>query len=251
MFFSFFQNYLTLSTELLILLSVRSCLANGVTSPLTYKVTDPITGNPLQCDRCPPGTFLRARCSSIKKSECAPCPQGSFTELWNYIGRCLRCGDCGRNQVVKKECTANSDCQCECKQGYFYRQDYDMCVRHSECPSGQGVLAKGTASLHYLRFILPLTVSFIDRLCVSPAGTPERDTVCGRCSVGTFSDISSTDQNCTQHKSCSDAGMHLVLKGAVWHDSLCANCRDRKGKIFSFKLKIGWLVSVACYKGVI
>ncbi|XP_043995260.1 venom phosphodiesterase 2 isoform X2 [Gambusia affinis] len=195
------KNYLTLSTELLILLSVRSWLANGVTSPLTYEVTDPITRNPLQCDRCPPGTFLRARCSSIKKSECAPCPQGSFTELWNYIGRCLRCGVCGRNQVVKKECTANSDCQCECKQGYFYRQDYDMCVRHSECPSGQGVLTKGTA---------------------------ERDTGCSVCSEGTFSDISSTHQNCTQHKSCSDAGLQLVLKGSSWHDSVCANCQQLK-----------------------
>ncbi|XP_007569094.1 tumor necrosis factor receptor superfamily member 6B-like isoform X2 [Poecilia formosa] len=192
---------LILSTELLILLSVRSWLANGVASPLTYEVTDRITGNPLLCDRCPPGTFLRARCSSTKKSDCAPCPQGSFTELWNYIGRCLRCAVCGRNQVVKKECTPISDCQCECKPGYFYSQDYDMCVRHSECPSGQGVLTKGT---------------------------PERDTVCGMCSVGTFSDISSTDQICTQHKSCSAAGLQLVLKGAIWHDNLCANCTDLK-----------------------
>uniref|UniRef100_A0A3B3YZN1 TNFR-Cys domain-containing protein n=1 Tax=Poecilia mexicana TaxID=48701 RepID=A0A3B3YZN1_9TELE len=168
---------------------------------LTYEVTDPITGKPLQCDRCPPGTFLRASCSSIKERECAPCPQGSFTELWNYIGRCLRCGVCGRNQVVKKECTAISDCQCECKPGYFYSQDYDMCVRHSECPSGQEVLTKGTA---------------------------ETDTVCSVCSEGSFSDISSAHQNCTQHKNCSDAGLQLVLRGSSWHDSVCANCQHQK-----------------------
>ncbi|KAM4724678.1 tumor necrosis factor receptor superfamily member 11B-like isoform 3-T3 [Anableps anableps] len=190
---------LTMSAELfLLLLSVHAWLANGASS-LTFEHTDPITGSPVLCDRCPPGTFLRASCTSIKKSECAPCPQGSFTELWNYIGRCLRCGVCGRNQVVKKECTADSDRQCECKQGYFYHQDYDMCVRHSECPSGQGVLTEGTA---------------------------EKDTVCSKCSDGTFSDLSSNVLNCTQHKNCSDAGLQLALKGASWHDSVCANCGD-------------------------
>ncbi|MED6289127.1 hypothetical protein CHARACLAT_033153, partial [Characodon lateralis] len=136
------MEFLTLLTELFILLSVRAWLANSVAAPLTYADTDPITGRPVQCDRCPPGTYLRAGCSSIRKSDCAACPDGSFTELWNYIGRCLRCGVCGRNQVVKKECTADSDCQCECKQGYFYHQAYDMCLRHSECPSGHGVLTR-------------------------------------------------------------------------------------------------------------
>ncbi|KAM4550155.1 tumor necrosis factor receptor superfamily member 6B-like [Fundulus diaphanus] len=188
-------------TELLLLLSVRSWLAHGITAPPTYEHTDPLTGRTVQCDRCPPGTFLRASCSSVTKSECAPCPEGSFTELWNYIGRCLRCGICGRNQVVKKECSADSDRQCECIQGYFYRQDYDMCVRHSECPSGHGVLTRGT---------------------------PEKDTVCHTCSEGTFSDISSAQQSCKQHKSCSDAGLQLVFKGSTWHDSVCANCRERK-----------------------
>uniref|UniRef100_A0A3Q2QMU8 Tumor necrosis factor receptor superfamily member 11B n=1 Tax=Fundulus heteroclitus TaxID=8078 RepID=A0A3Q2QMU8_FUNHE len=188
-------------TELFLLLSVRSWLAHGTTAPPTYEHTDPLTGTTVQCDRCPPGTFLRASCSSDTKSDCAPCPEGSFTELWNYIGHCLRCGICGRNQVVKKECSADSDRQCECKQGYFYRQDYDMCVRHSECPSGHGVLTRGT---------------------------PEKDTVCQACSEGTFSDISSAQQSCKQHKSCSDAGLQLVLKGSTWHDSVCANCGERK-----------------------
>uniref|UniRef100_A0A3Q2T8Y7 Tumor necrosis factor receptor superfamily member 11B n=1 Tax=Fundulus heteroclitus TaxID=8078 RepID=A0A3Q2T8Y7_FUNHE len=186
-------------TELFLLLSVRSWLAHGTTAPPTYEHTDPLTGTTVQCDRCPPGTFLRASCSSDTKSDCAPCPEGSFTELWNYIGHCLRCGICGRNQVVKKECSADSDRQCECKQGYFYRQDYDMCVRHSECPSGHGVLTRGTA---------------------------ETDTVCRICSDGTFSDISSADHNCTQHQSCGNAGMKLVLKGTIWHDNVCAKVKD-------------------------
>lgn len=127
-----------------VLLSARVALVDGAAAPpLTFTDTDPMSGKQLECDRCPPGTYLRARCTSTRKSECAPCPQGSFTELWNYIDKCLRCGVCGQNQVEKTACSADSDCQCECKQGYYYKQRNDMCLRHSECPPGQEVLTKG------------------------------------------------------------------------------------------------------------
>ncbi|MED6293024.1 hypothetical protein CHARACLAT_006575, partial [Characodon lateralis] len=58
--------------------------------------------------------------------------------------------------------------------------------------------------------------------------TAEKDTVCHICPEGTFSDISSANQNCTQHKSCSDAGLQWLLKGSTWHDSVCANCEELK-----------------------
>uniref|UniRef100_A0A4W6BTE6 TNFR-Cys domain-containing protein n=1 Tax=Lates calcarifer TaxID=8187 RepID=A0A4W6BTE6_LATCA len=136
------------------LLSARAVLVASVAAPaLTFRGTDPITGQPVVCDRCPPGTYLRARCTMTRKSECAPCPPGSFTELWNHIGKCLRCGVCGHDQVVKKACSADSDCQCQCKDGYYYQKNYDMCLRHRECPSGEGVLTEDGAS--YLREILP------------------------------------------------------------------------------------------------
>lgn len=126
------------------LLSARAVLVASVAAPaLTFRGTDPITGQPVVCDRCPPGTYLRARCTMTRKSECAPCPPGSFTELWNHIGKCLRCGVCGHDQVVKKACSADSDCQCQCKDGYYYQKNYDMCLRHRECPSGEGVLTEG------------------------------------------------------------------------------------------------------------
>ncbi|XP_041867740.1 tumor necrosis factor receptor superfamily member 6B-like [Melanotaenia boesemani] len=184
---------------LLLLLSAHIALVR--TSPPTYEDRDPITGKPIQCERCPPGTFRRARCSSTKNTECSPCPEGSFTQLWNHINKCLRCGVCNRNEVVKRECTAHNDCECECKQGYFYNPGYGMCDRHGVCPSGQGVLTEGTA---------------------------EKDTVCHICSNNTYSDTFSAHQKCMTHKNCSDAGLQMVLKGSTWHDSLCANCTDVK-----------------------
>ncbi|XP_070777875.1 tumor necrosis factor receptor superfamily member 6B [Enoplosus armatus] len=187
-----------------LLLSLRASLVDGVaSSSLTFKDKDPITGKPVECDRCPPGTYLSARCTSMLKSECSPCPPGSFTELWNYIGKCLRCGVCGQNQVVKTACSADSDCQCECKRGYYYKKKYDMCLRHSACPPGQEVLTPGT---------------------------PDEDTVCHVCPNGTYSDTVSADQNCTEHRSCDAAGQHLVLKGSTWHDSVCASCEELKSR---------------------
>uniref|UniRef100_A0A3Q1GUK4 TNFR-Cys domain-containing protein n=1 Tax=Acanthochromis polyacanthus TaxID=80966 RepID=A0A3Q1GUK4_9TELE len=167
---------------------------------MSETLMDPVTGNPVICDRCPPGTYLRDRCSSTHKSQCAPCPPGSFTELWNHIGKCLRCGVCGYNMIEKTACTADSDCQCECKPGYYFKEEYDMCVRHSECPAGQGVASQGTAN---------------------------KDTVCHICSNNTYSDVSSAHNNCTEHQMCSDVEL---LKGSIWHNSICANCGVLKGK---------------------
>lgn len=135
---------LSLSSVALLLLSLRGAPVDAVAAPpLTYTDVDPVSGASLQCDRCPPGTYLQSRCTSTRKSDCAPCPSGSFTELWNYIGKCFRCSLCDRDQVVKKACTADSDCQCECKPGYYHWRNSDMCLRHSRCPVGQGVLSNG------------------------------------------------------------------------------------------------------------
>ncbi|XP_070702541.1 tumor necrosis factor receptor superfamily member 6B [Pempheris klunzingeri] len=184
-----------------VLLSLRAALLAA--SSRTFRSTDPITGRPVECDSCAPGTYLRSRCTSAQKSDCAPCPPGSFTELWNYIGKCLRCGVCGQNQVVKTPCSADTDCQCECRPGYFFKESYDMCVQHRVCPAGQGVLSTGTA---------------------------DEDVVCHTCPNGTFSDSVSAHQNCTKHKSCRAAGLQLLLRGSAWHNNLCTNCEELKSK---------------------
>lgn len=187
---------------LLLLLTAHTAPVSGSASPpLTFEDRDPITGNTVTCDRCPPGQYLRARCSVARKSDCAPCPDGSFTELWNHIGKCLRCGVCGQNQVVKTPCSADRDCQCQCKQGYYYKPQYDMCLRHSACPSGQGVLT---------------------------TGTPDMDTVCQTCPNGTFSDSPSALKNCSDYRRCSGAGLQVALGGSSWHDNVCVNCSALK-----------------------
>lgn len=59
--------------------------------------------------------------------------------------------------------------------------------------------------------------------------------MCQTCSDGTFSEVSSAHHNCTEHKSCSGAGLGLALRGSSWHDNVCANYRDLKGEMSGLK----------------
>ncbi|XP_062265379.1 tumor necrosis factor receptor superfamily member 6B-like [Platichthys flesus] len=179
-----------------VLLAVHAVLLDGA---LTFKQTDPVTGTQLVCEGCAPGTFLRARCTSTSRSECAPCPAGSYTEIWNYIRKCLRCSLCGHYEVTRTACTAHSNTKCACKEGFYFDKQTELCMPHSACPSGQGVLSKGTS---------------------------DQNTVCHVCPDGTFSDSISAHHNCTRAKSCDGAGQHLLLRSAPWHDSVCTSCEE-------------------------
>ncbi|XP_062343307.1 tumor necrosis factor receptor superfamily member 11B-like [Osmerus eperlanus] len=187
---------------LLTTMLILGCCSGASTEPhmQTFQHEDPYSGRLLECQLCPPGTYLRKACSDdSSKSDCATCPTGSFTELWNFIPKCLRCGMCVGNRVVKKECTPSQDCVCECKQGYYFNKWLQDCTRHTECSSGYGVISKGTA---------------------------EKDSKCEQCSSGFFSVEISSDAPCTPHSSCTAADKHVMLKGRTWHDVICASCAE-------------------------
>ncbi|XP_013869694.1 tumor necrosis factor receptor superfamily member 6B [Austrofundulus limnaeus] len=176
-------------------------LLHGVTSasePVpTYNHQNPFTGGTLTCNRCPPGTHLAAHCTATAPTKCAPCRSDHFTELWNYLPRCLYCNNiCTQNQEVETECSPVSNRVCRCKAG-FYMMD-DFCMRHSECGLGHGVQTKGT---------------------------PQKDTVCERCSTGYFSNSSSAMDVCVQHQNCTDRQL-LFLNGSSVHDTVCGTCED-------------------------
>uniref|UniRef100_A0A8C6TU63 TNFR-Cys domain-containing protein n=1 Tax=Neogobius melanostomus TaxID=47308 RepID=A0A8C6TU63_9GOBI len=138
---------------------------------------------------------MERRCTASSPSVCEACPPGSFTALWNYIGRCLRCSVCARNMVQSRECRRDADCSCECRHGYWYKERAGMCVRWSECGTGHGVTA---------------------------AGSPQTDIVCSPCVNGTFSDRVSSESGCSAHSVCV-APRSEVLRGTAWHDVICAS----------------------------
>uniref|UniRef100_A0A3Q3J3C8 TNFR-Cys domain-containing protein n=1 Tax=Monopterus albus TaxID=43700 RepID=A0A3Q3J3C8_MONAL len=73
----------------------------------TYLYRDRITGEILTCDQCPPGTHKAAHCTATTPTQCVPCRSDHFTELWNYLPRCLYCNIlCNENQEVETECSS-------------------------------------------------------------------------------------------------------------------------------------------------
>uniref|UniRef100_G3NU53 TNFR-Cys domain-containing protein n=1 Tax=Gasterosteus aculeatus aculeatus TaxID=481459 RepID=G3NU53_GASAC len=186
----------TKKTFLLLLLPVL-LLLSGVESSPTFEHQDAFTGNVLICDKCPPGTHITEYCTATTPTVCAPCRRHHFTELWNYLPKCLYCSNfCTENQEVETECTVTSNRVCRCKDGSYLTGD--SCVRHKECGPGRGVLTKGTL---------------------------QRNTVCERCSGGYFSTSLSALESCVKHQECASGQIEL-LRGSVHQDTVCGSCED-------------------------
>uniref|UniRef100_H3CW68 TNFR-Cys domain-containing protein n=1 Tax=Tetraodon nigroviridis TaxID=99883 RepID=H3CW68_TETNG len=163
----------------------------------TYEHHDPSTGKTLLCDKCRPGTHLAAHCTPSTPTKCLPCEENQFTELWNYLPRCLYCSNyCDDSQEVAKECSATNDRVCRCKEGLYSSSGF--CFSHSECQPGLGVKL---------------------------AGTSETDTVCERCVDGYFSNSSSANEPCVKHQECAP-GQTALLNGSASQDALCGTCED-------------------------
>ncbi|KAF7665965.1 hypothetical protein LDENG_00126050 [Lucifuga dentata] len=141
---------------------------------------------------------MAAHCTTTTPTECVPCKPEHFTELWNYLSRCLYCSNvCMNNQEVEKECSPVSNRVCRCKAGYYWTDDF--CIRHSKCDPGYGVKTKGTS---------------------------HSNTVCEKCADGFFSNTSSALEPCLKHGKCASGGKIVLLPGSRFHDPVCGTCKD-------------------------
>ncbi|XP_070691866.1 tumor necrosis factor receptor superfamily member 6B-like [Pempheris klunzingeri] len=182
---------------LLLFSGVPRCVS-AVESAPTYEHTDPVSGETLTCDKCPPGTHMAAHCTATTPTKCAPCSDDHFTEFWNYLSRCLYCSNfCFENQEVERECSPVSNRVCRCQEGFYLTSDF--CMKHSQCKPGYGVQTKGT---------------------------PERDTVCEECADGSFSSSLSALDVCVNHRKCPSGQIEL-LPGSLHTDTVCGTCADK------------------------
>ncbi|XP_061801186.1 uncharacterized protein [Nerophis lumbriciformis] len=181
--------------SLLVLLCSVQC--HLVDSTPKYEYKDPATGETILCDKCPPGTHMSSHCTTSTPTVCVACRESHFTELWNYLPKCLYCNNfCTNNKEVETKCSPSKNRVCRCKEGFYMKEDY--CSRHSTCPQGHGVLTRGTA---------------------------QNDTVCHRCSDGFFSTSSSALEECVKHKECVN-GQQLLLPGSAILDAVCGRCEE-------------------------
>ncbi|KAM8883919.1 tumor necrosis factor receptor superfamily member 6B-like isoform 2-T2 [Synchiropus picturatus] len=188
------------SVLLLLVICLSAVRAEPSAPTRTYSILDPNTNTLLECDFCPPGTFMVSSCTTMQATRCSPCPAGSYVHIWNVIKECLPCKSCAWTQHETAECRADSNRQCQCQPGYYQLENMDTCLPHSTCPPGEGVLQQGTLVA---------------------------DTVCQRCPNGTFSDLNSAEQECLTHQLCESlVGFKSLLPGTTWHDSICVKCNS-------------------------
>ncbi|XP_076008801.1 tumor necrosis factor receptor superfamily member 11B-like [Genypterus blacodes] len=169
-----------------------------VDSTPQYERHDPVTGAILTCDMCPPGTHMAAHCTATTPTKCAQCKEQHFTELWNYLPRCLYCNNfCTHNQEVETECSPLNNRVCRCTEGYYWTDDF--CIRHAQCGPGHGVKTTGTSS---------------------------KNTVCETCADGFFSNSSSALMPCVKHLECASSRETALLPGTSSCDTVCGTCED-------------------------
>lgn len=165
-------------------------------SPPTYTRTDDVTGESLICEQCRPGTHLKKHCTKDSKTECAPCPSSHYTEIWNYIDKCLYCNVyCTENQFEKIQCSNVTNRACACNDGFHMK--HGSCYKHARCPPGEGVVALGAAN---------------------------KDVKCERCPEDHYSSQYSSTEACKKFSVCSDG--HTTIPGNKQNDVFCSTCKN-------------------------
>ncbi|XP_072100797.1 tumor necrosis factor receptor superfamily member 5-like [Mobula birostris] len=148
------------------------------------------------CSLCSPGSIVSQHCSIMRGTSCIPCAAGEYIEYPNSLENCFKCKECDHELgfQFKKPCTDTHNAVCEPRGGYYCIQNCLMAVKHTACPPGQGVKEKGTNL---------------------------KDTVCGKCPIGTFSSISSSTEKCKNWTVCETLNLKQVKPGSAEADVKC------------------------------
>ncbi|XP_008971991.1 tumor necrosis factor receptor superfamily member 3 isoform X1 [Pan paniscus] len=154
------------------------------------------------CSRCPPGTYVSAKCSRIRDTVCATCAENSYNEHWNYLTICQLCRPCdpvmGLEEIAP--CTSKRKTQCRCQPGMFcaaWALECTHCELLSDCPPGTEAELKdevGKGNNH-----------------------------CVPCKAGHFQNTSSPSARCQPHTRCEDQGLVEAAPGTAQSDTTCRN----------------------------
>ncbi|XP_073688376.1 tumor necrosis factor receptor superfamily member 14-like [Garra rufa] len=151
------------------------------------------------CPKCAPGNRVYWDCTIDASTTCVPCPALTYTDEPNGLNKCFPCTVCitGEGLRVKTACTRSSDTVCEPLEGFYCTEpNKDNCrsaLKHSDCHPGQ---------------------------YIKQAGTAFTDTVCGKCTEGSFSNGSFT--TCRPHSTCETEG-RVIKPGTVSSDAECGH----------------------------
>ncbi|CAB3988559.1 Tumor necrosis factor receptor superfamily member 16 [Paramuricea clavata] len=93
-----------------------------------------------KCNKCPPGTFVLARCNKTAQTICEPCKDGTFSADSSYEEKCVLCksAQCQPTMGLIRKCNGTVDNQCGClKPNQFHHFSTDSCRVCPGCPPGE------------------------------------------------------------------------------------------------------------------
>ncbi|XP_044151650.1 tumor necrosis factor receptor superfamily member 11A [Bufo gargarizans] len=169
----------------------------------------PVRQNSLQCDlgkqyghlgrccnKCPPGTHMKAKCTSTANTTCSPCGPNEYMSVWNEDLKCTLHMVCDPGKVLRVTFNGNSTYprECECIEGYHFDTKQEICMENVKCPPGSGVQ-------------IPVQSN--------------KNTVCVPCPVGYYSNSTSATDGCTRWTNCTDLGLQEIVPGSNMSDAFC------------------------------
>ena len=133
-------------------------------------------------------------CGPDNNTVCESCQTGvNYSPENSHSSGCKLCSRCSRNEYMKQRCNTTSDTICECKRDYFRDAD-GSCSQCNMCPPGFGVEVECSSRL---------------------------DSVCGKCTNGTFSVETSATAFCKPCSICPEGSM-VVQTCTTFSDTLCS-----------------------------
>uniref|UniRef100_A0A8C6XYJ9 Tumor necrosis factor receptor superfamily member 5 n=1 Tax=Naja naja TaxID=35670 RepID=A0A8C6XYJ9_NAJNA len=148
------------------------------------------------CSRCPPGQKVATACSGQLNTSCIPCEEDHFQASWTKEFHCTQHRTCKQKAglTVYQNGTKEQDFICRCREGtHCSSPECETCKPHTSCGAGEGAQREGS-HLH--------------------------DTLCAPCSLGFFSNVSSTTARCQPWSRCQE-GQLQKAKGTQATDVTC------------------------------
>ncbi|XP_034980113.2 tumor necrosis factor receptor superfamily member 5 isoform X2 [Zootoca vivipara] len=152
------------------------------------------------CQKCGPGTKVKALCSKSSETQCVACEAQHFQAGWTKEKHCTPQAYCDKNAgfLVFTEGDATRNVVCRCRNGtHCSSPECLTCRVNRVCPAGEGVQREAS---HL------------------------NDTVCVACPPGSFSNISSATARCQPWSSCVDRKTVRVANGTHISDVVCGVC---------------------------
>ncbi|KAM9688323.1 tumor necrosis factor receptor superfamily member 1B isoform 3-T3 [Trichechus inunguis] len=188
-----------------------AALSRGAVTEAAHPTYAPESGNGTQCQprqyydkraqmycsMCPPGHFVQSFCTKTSDTVCAPCEDSTYTQLCNWVSKCLSCSSrCSSDQEEVQSCTREQNRICTCRSGWYCmlrrQEGCQLCVPLRKCLPSFGVAKQGTAT---------------------------SNVVCTPCAPGTFSNTTSSKDPCRPHRNCSS----VAIPGNASMDTVCGS----------------------------